>query len=160
MTYNSSQQFESYVPVYDAVPEEWEDSRPFFVEQMKKISEGVNVREIGWLLDEELLTGQQMFPAARVVGDQSEPQFRSVLRKVIDCSPLVIGLNTFAHGITVNARFSLLHMYAGATDVTGSPARPIPNAIDDMYMDATNVNITVGAAYARCYCVCEYMQEI
>jgi hypothetical protein len=54
-----SQEFESYVPVYDTVPEQWEDARAFLVEQLKKISNAVNVREIGWLLDEELLSGKR-----------------------------------------------------------------------------------------------------
>ena len=45
-----SQTLESYVPVYDVVPEKWEEARPFLVEQLKKISEGVNTREIGFFL--------------------------------------------------------------------------------------------------------------
>ena len=156
MTSQTSQEFESFVPVYDAVPDQWEDAKPFFVEQLKKISDAVNVRDIGWLLDEELLNGQQMFPG---VSSADTQQFRSVLRKVIDCSPLGAGLNTFVHGITVDANFSLLHMYAGASKGPPFLAEPIPNGVDTLSMDATNVYVTVAVPWTRCYVVIEYMQE-
>ena len=79
--------FESYLPVYDSVPEKWEDGRVFLIEQLKKISNVVNVREIGWYLDEEVLTGKQFIPLAT-----SSQEFRSVFRKVIDCGTLVAGV--------------------------------------------------------------------
>ena len=63
MTYNSSQIFESYIPVYDAVPEGWEQARPFIVEQLKALANAANIREIGWYLDEELLSGKQFIPS-------------------------------------------------------------------------------------------------
>lgn len=160
MTYNSSQQFESYVPVYDAAPETLEELRMFLVEVLKEHANAINTREIGWLLDEELLTGQQMIPGTKIAGDKTEQQFRSVLRKVIDFSPLPGGAKALPHGITVNNRFTLLHMYAAGTDASGSPAEPIPNGADTITMDATNITITTAAAYARSFCVCEYMQEL
>ncbi len=157
MTSQSSQQFESYVPVYDAVPETWDDARPFLVEQLKKISNAVNIREIGWLLDEELLSGQQFFPG---VNSNDNQQFRSVLRKVIDFSPLAAGANSRAHGINFDANFSLMHLYAGATNAGALTAEPIPNGIDTIIMDATNIIITVAAPWTRCFAVCEYIQEL
>jgi len=68
---NSSQIFESYVPVYDAVPEDWESARQFLVEHLKKISNAVNAREISFFLDEELLSGKQFIPSANnTTGEQ------------------------------------------------------------------------------------------
>ena len=32
----NSQEFESYVPVYDTVPEKWEEARQFLVEHLKR----------------------------------------------------------------------------------------------------------------------------
>jgi hypothetical protein len=130
---------------------------------LKEHANAINTREIGWLLDEELLTGQQMIPGVKIAGDKTEQQFRSVLRKVIDFSPLIPGANVRAHGISVNARFTLLHMYATGTDASGSPAIPIPNGIagnNIQGMDATNVTINVTAGYARAFCTIEYMQEL
>lgn len=79
-----SQEFESYVPVYDTIPEKWEDARAFIVEQLKKISTAVNIREIGWLLDQELLSGKAFIPGSNnIISGGSSQTFRSVLRKVV-----------------------------------------------------------------------------
>ncbi len=154
----SSQNFESYVPVYDTVPDTWEEARPFLVEQLKKISEGVNVREIGWLLEEEALTGQQFIPGISLNPNLTSPQFRSVLRKVIEFIPLAIGVNTKAHGITVDNRFTLIELYGSATDAVALTGNPInqPN----ITYDATNIYITSAAAYTRAYAFISYIQEL
>jgi hypothetical protein len=167
-----SQNLESYVPVYDAIPEKWEDARPFIVEQLKKITNGVNIREIGWFLDQELLSGKAFIPGLTPLSDLSTSQvFRTVLRKVIDFGALpAAGTKSVAHGITVDNNFTLVQMYAAATDPTDLLALPIvyadPTALNKaiaLNMDVTNVNITVGidrSAYTRCFVVCEYIQEL
>ena len=158
MTTPTAQDFEAFVPVYDTVPETWEEGRQFLVEQLKKISNAVNVREIGWLLDEEYLSGQQFIPGANVTAESQ--QFRSVLRKVVDCSPLVVGVNTFAHGIPFDANFTLMQLYGAATNSGTLVAVPLPNAVDTLSMDATNINITATAAYNRCFVVVSYIKEL
>lgn len=154
----TSQNFESYVPVYDTVPEDWEDARQFLVEHLKKISNAVNIREIGWHLEEELLSGKQFTPPSNISGNSQ--QYRSIFRKVIDCSPLVIGANSFAHGITFNANFTLIQLYGAATDSVAFTAVPLPNNQDSLTMDATNININVTSAYDRAFVVVEYIQEL
>ena len=42
--FSDAQQLDSFVPVYDAVPDKWDDARPFIVEQLKRISNAVNIR--------------------------------------------------------------------------------------------------------------------
>lgn len=152
MTTNTSQIFESYLPVYDAVPPKWEDARPFIVEMLKKISEANNVREIGFMLDEELLTGKQFIPSANNL-----QQYRTVFRKVIDCSPLVAGLNSFAHGINFDARFTLIDLWVSATNPVGFTA--ITMVYSEVSMDVTNININSPAAYDRAFAVVEYLLE-
>jgi len=149
----TSQIFESYVPVYDSVPEKWEEARQFLVEHLKKISNAVNVREIGWMLDEELITGKQFIP-----GVNDNQQFRTVLRKVVDFSPLAIGTTSLAHGVVVDANFSLINLFASATNAGALTGNPInqPN----ITYDATNINVTSAAAYTRCYAVFEYITEL
>lgn len=149
----TSQIFESYVPVYDAVPEKWEDARQFLVEHLKKISNAVNIREIGWMLDEELVSGKQFFP-----GVNDNQVFRTVLRKVVDFSPLPIGTTSLPHGIIVDANFSLIDLWAAATNATALTGNPInqPN----ITYDVTNINIISTAAYDRVYAVMEFMQEL
>jgi len=152
-----SQVFESYVPVYDAVPEQWEDARPFIVEQLKKVSNAINIREIGWLLDEELLTGKAFFPSSNnVTGTQG--QFRSVLRLVVDVGPLIIGTKSVPHGIVFDINFTLIDLWVSATNSTTFNAVTMSDP-QNVTMNATNINITSTAAYDRAYAFIEYIQE-
>lgn len=153
-----SQQFESYVPVFDVMPEKWEDARPPLVEHLKKITNSLNAKTIGFLLDEELLNGEQFIPGVTAPGN-NPGQLRSVLRKVINCSPLVIGINVFPHGITFDANFTLIQLYGTATDNVGFTAIPLPNDTDTLSMDAVNINIRVGNAWPIAYAFVNYIQE-
>lgn len=162
-----SQQFDSYVPVYDVVPEKWEESREFFVENLKKISNGINAREIGFYLDEEVLTGKQLFPGTTVAGNP--PQFRSILRKVIDFGALPnAGIKSVPHGITFDNNFTLVHLYGSATNPSNN-AIPLPfvhvnpTSNIQLYMDTTNVvivNLVDDRPYSRCFIVIEYILEL
>ncbi len=158
MNDQTSQIFESYVPVYDAVPEKWEDAREFLVEHLKKISNAVNIREIGWYLDEELLSGKQFIPSANnPTGEQQ--QVRTVLRKVVDVKPLVAGVNPGKpHGITVDANFTLIDMWIAATRSSAPLAQVITDS--NVTIDATDINITSPGAFDRAFAIVEYMQEI
>lgn len=144
---------DSFVPVYDVIPEEWDEARQFLVEQLKKMSNAINIREIGWFLDQELISGQQFFP-----GPTNNQNFRSILRIVVDFSPLAIGVTSKPHGVIVNASFSLIDLWGAATNATAMTGNPInqPN----ITYDATNINITSSAAYDRAYAVMCYIQEL
>jgi hypothetical protein len=158
MTFSQNQEFETFVPVYDTVPEKWEDAREFLVEHLKKISNAVNIREVGWYLDEELLSGKQFIPGP--VGDTGTmQQFRSVLRKVVDVSPLVAGVNPpIPHGITVDANFTLIDMWVAATDSVAFTAEVITDS--NVNIDANDINIMSPAAFDRAFCFIEYCQEV
>lgn len=156
-----SQDLESFVPVYDVVPEKWEDARGFIVEQLKKITNAVNVREIGFYLDEELLSGKFFIPGSNEILDGgSSQQFRTMLRKVIVFPALAIGPNTQAHGIFIDANFTLLQLYAAATNAATFTGEPIPNGVDTISYDANNIIITVAAVYTRAVAIIEYIQEL
>lgn len=158
MTPVDSQQFESFVPVYDVAPATWEEGRPFIVEQLKKLANAINIREIGWLLDQELLAGKAFIPGTNTGG--SSQQFRTVLRKVIVFPGLNPGVNTQPHGIMVDANFSLIQLFGAATDATAMTGEPLPNGADTISYDATNIIITVAAMYTRAWAVIEYIQEM
>lgn len=156
-----SQVLESYVPVYDVVPDKWEDARPFIVEQLKRVSNAINIREIGWFLDEELLSGKAFIPGVNnVLGTGTTQQYRQILRKVIAFPGLVIGANAQPHGITVDANFSLIQLFGAATNATALTGEPIPNGADTITYTATDIVITVGAAYTRAWAIIEYIQEL
>lgn len=157
MTSQTSQEFESFLPVYDAVPEKWEDARPFLVENFKKISNAVNVRTIGWLLDEELLSGQQFIPGTTISGNPQ--QFRSVLRKVINLGALVAGVNPGVnHGITFDVNFTLIDLWVSGTNSTTFTARRITG--NDVLMNATQIVVTSPQAFDRAFAFVEYIQEL
>ena len=109
---SDSQQLDSFVPVYDVIPDKWEDARGMIVEQLKMLSNAVNIREIGWFLDEELISGKQFLPGINDFADGGgSQQFRTVLRKVIVFPSLSIGANSLPHGITIDANFTLIDMW-------------------------------------------------
>lgn len=167
----TSQEFESFVPVYDTVPEDWQEARPFLVEVLKKISNAVNLREIGWMLDEEILSGKAFIPVALPAGDATPQQFRQMLRKVIDMGPLPNNSNkTVDHGILVDFNFTLIQIYGAATDPNNLISIPLPfvelpNVNDSikLYMDATRVVVTTTSNrgnFTRCFVTIEYIQEL
>lgn len=151
----SSQEFESYVPVYDAIPEAWEDARDFLVEHLKKISNGVNAREIGFFLDQELLSGKAFIPSSINVSGTSE-QFRTILRKTFLFGPIIVGVNTQAHGIVVDANFTLIQIFASGTNVGALTGDNIPA----VGYDVNNIIVTSTKAYDKAVVVIEYIQEL
>ena len=158
MPSDSSQEFESFVPVYDALPEDWKAARPFLVEQLKLICNGINIREIGWFLDEELLSGKAFIPGASILGNNPS-MFRQVFRKVVDVSPLVAGVNPpFLHGIQFDNRFTLIQIWVSGTNSGTLTARTITG--NDVIMNATQLLITSPQVFDRAFCVIEYLLEL
>ncbi len=148
-TPQSSQNFESFVPLFDTVPETWEDAKPFIVEQLKKLGEGTNSRSIGFYLNQELLSGKQ-FNAS-----DGSANYRDIFRKTVNCSPLVPGANAFPHGINYDANFTLINLWVSATDSIA-----ITLMYPDVTMDPTNINITSPSAFPRATAFVEYLLEL
>lgn len=156
-----SQILESYLPVYDVIPDKWENAKPFVIEQLKKISNAVNIREIGWFLDEELLSGKAFIPGDSLVNpSQTSQQYRTILRKVITFPGLTAGVNTQPHGLTVDENFSLIQLWGSATDTATLTGTPIPNGADTITYDATDIIVTVASSYTRAWAFIEYIQEL
>ena len=157
---SDDQRLESFVPVYDTVPENWEDARPFFVEQLKRISNAVNIREIGWFLDEELLSGKAFIPSSTALNNLSTSQvFRTVLRKVIVFPGLVPGVNPpIAHGITNDSNYEQIALWACATNSTTLTSTVFGNS-NTIRVVGPNVIITSDGTYDRCKAYLEYIQE-
>jgi len=166
-----TQNLESYIPVYDVCPERWDDARPFIVEQLKSLGNGVNAREIGFFLDQELLSGKAFIPGVNNATDGgSSQQFRTILRKVIVTGTLPnAGTKSVPHNITFDANFTLIDMWLAATDPVNFLAFGLAywdntgTASITVNMDATNINITTTSnysAYTRSHVVIEYIQEL
>ncbi len=160
MNFSENQQLESFLPVYDAVPDKWEDARPFIVEQLKRISNAVNIREIGWYLDEELLSGKAFIPGATALADLSTSQvFRQVLRKVIDLGPLVAGVNPpIPHGVTFDANLTSIDSWVEATNSITLTAVTLVSP--ELRIVGPNILITSPGAFDRAFLFWEYIQEL
>lgn len=155
-----SQILESFVPVYDVVPEKWEEARPFLVEILKKMSNAINIREIGWLLDEELLAGKNFIPGLNIIADGgTTQQFRSVLRKVVDLGPIIAGVNPpIAHGVIFDANLTSINSWVEGTNSTTFQAVTLVNP--EMVINGPVVNIISPGAFDRAFLIWEYIQEL
>lgn len=163
MTISTNEELEAFVPSYDIIPEDWPHARQFLVEHLKRISNALNVREIGWFLTEQSLAGKNLFRT-----DESNDQFRSILRIVINFGALPnAGTKTVAHGLTIDANFSIVNMWLGATDpvnFVGFGLSYFSIAAGDIKLsyDVNNVIVTTASnysAYTTTYVVMEYTQE-
>jgi len=155
MTTSQSESLESFLPMYPFIPEEWEQARQFLTETLKMTANSTNVKEIGWYLEEEVISGKQFFPGINV--ETLPGQYRTIFRKVINFSPLAIGVNSKPHGLTIDANFRLINLYGAASDTGAFTGTPInqPN----INYDATNINITAAAVYQVAQAVFEYIYE-
>ena len=154
-----SQNFESFVPVYDVAPKTWEESMPFIVEQLKKLANAVNAREIGFFLDQELLTGKSFIPGSNQILDGgSSQQFRTILRIVVDIGPITAGTITRPHNITNDASYEQIELWACATNSTTLTSTVFGNS-DTIRVIGPNIQIISDGTYDRCKAYLEYIQE-
>lgn len=160
MTPSDDQQLESFVPVYDVMPDKWEDARPAVVEQLKRIANAINVREIGFFLDQEVLAGKLFIPGVNIeTGGGSSQQFRTVLRIVVDVGPIVAGVNMIAHNITNDANYTQIALWACATNSTTLTSTVFGNS-NTIRVVGANILITSDGTYDRCNAVLEYITEV
>ena len=156
---SDSQNFESYEPVYEVIPEKWEDARTSIVEQFKRHANAINSREIGFFLDQELLSGKFFIPGVNDLSDGgSSQQFRTILRKVIVFPGLTAGANTVAHGIVNDANYEQISLWACATNSLTLTSTVFGNS-DTIRVVGPNVIITSDGTYDRCKSYLEYVQE-
>ena len=90
-------------------------------------------------MDEELLSGQAFIPGVTVPGN-NQGQFRQVFRIVVDVSPIVMGTNTYPHGIIFDSNFTLIDLRVAATDSSLLKAQVITG--DSVIMSAVDLTIT------------------
>lgn len=154
----------NFVRSYNAIPDKWEESQQFLTEHLREVSAGINVRDVGFYQETEILTGQQFIPSTT-----NPTVLRNVFRKVIDTGALssLTTPQTVAHGITVTANTIVTRIYGAATDPSTSFI-PLPfidvgggNHIG-LSMNSTNIILKSAvnySGYTTSYVVVEYMQE-
>ena len=152
---------QTFLPLYDVVPEDWQDARPFFVEALKRISFAVNVREVGNFFAYENLTGQQFAPTI-----SQEGNYRDVYRKIINFEALPNATTkSVAHGINYTSAFTLVNLWISATDPVGLTSFSLQYysiAASDIKLNLTSTNVVVQtasdySAYTRSFVIIEYL---
>ena len=141
-----------------------------------KIAIVTNKKDTGIYKETEFVNGQTWFANKSLHSSSTTtPTERQVFRKVIDFGALknAAGNTQVAHGITITGAsvsfdFKFTRIYGVASNKTGFLYRPIPyasataNEIIELWVDQTNVNITVGkdqSLYTDCYVVLEYIKS-
>jgi hypothetical protein len=160
--------YDSFVPLYDSVPEEWGNARQTIVEMNRKISTCLNSREIGFCLLEETLSGKQLFLDVQPTTGTTQ-QFRDVFRTMVNFGPLpASGTVSKPHGIDFTDNNVFVVISATATDPIGFTAIPIPfSSVTtgqniQITVDAVNVNITTTynySNYTTCIVTLEYTKQ-
>jgi hypothetical protein len=167
MSISTNEEFEAFVPSYDVIPEEWPQARQFLVEHLKRISNAVNAREIGWFLEEQTLAGKNLFESLAVGSVPN--QFRQIFRVVVNFGQLPNATTkSVVHNVTVNANFSLVDLWLAATDpvnLVGFGLCYYSIAAGDIKLsyDVNNVIVTTASdysAYTTSYVVLEFTQEV
>lgn len=156
-------QYDSFVPVFSTPPEKPEMLAGFTTEQLRIHATGINFREIGWYLDQQIITGKNFIPG---VNSSNNQQFRTVFRMVVPFGPLPNSTSTpVAHGITNDINFTLVDSWASATDPVGLKDITFgyqPECSVSLQIVGPDVIITTTANYSnytRSYVFLEYLLE-
>lgn len=142
------------------IPEDPEQSRIRIRQYLNDIANSLNVKDSGYNVQTETITGQLWLPNYTNPG-AANVRFRPAFRTVVPFTGLVTGANTVPHGLTL-ARTWHFTRIDGVIENTATPLYvPIPNMDVQVTLDATNINITIPAGYNgyNGRVVLEYLKE-
>lgn len=137
---------------------------------VNNLSLAVNLKDSGYYVDQEFVTGQQYFPNPALSSTTSQtPTYRQTFRKVVNFGALPnTATKQVAHGITFGNGFSATRIYGAATDPTTPLWAPIPYSSPtlanniELYIDGTNVKVITGSNrtnFSTCYIIIEYIKQ-
>lgn len=128
----------------------------------------INLKETGYYVTSEFVTGQKFFPTNIDSTTQGSPQYRETYRKVVNFGALPnTATKSVAHGITCDANTIFTKIQGNASDQTNKVYLPLPYASStlinniELYVDSTNVNIITGSnrsTYLITYVILEYIK--
>lgn len=137
------------MPIYDVLPDKWEEAKDSLVERLRKISNAINIRPVGWEIDTEINTGKKYIPQPGSI------EYREISRYTLEVGPLPNNATkTVAHGLTkIDATFRMISMWGGATDTATFVSIPLPYASItanpvEISVDATNFIIKTNSDYS------------
>lgn len=168
MSSSFSGNFNNLLPENYILPEDKEEFLIKLREYLNSITQVLNTKDSGLYDNVLTITGQQFFPLF-TTASSSSINYRSVLRKVIDCGSLPNSTTkSVAHGLNFTANDTVTRIYGAATNPNTSWI-PLPYSSSilanniELNVDSSNVNIITGSnrtAYTRTFVVIEYITEI
>lgn len=136
-------------------------------QNMNNISVALNLKDSGYYVQQEFLTGQLFFPTG--VSDVSNSNGRQSFRTVVNFGALPNNTTvSVAHGINIQNSFIFTRMYGCASDQITMTYLPIPYSsattakIIELSADVTNVYITTGSnlsSYTQTLVILEYVKQ-
>jgi hypothetical protein len=121
---------------------------------INNIALATNAKDTGYYLNQEFVPGTLYFGV-------TSNALRPVFRKVVDIGAVGAGITTKAHGLTVGATWSFVHIYGCGSNVVPADYLPFPNIDIGVRVDATNIVITnnSGLTFTTCTIVLEYLKQ-
>ncbi len=160
---------DSLLPETFVIPDEPEELKIKLYQYLNDIAIASNSKTNGSYYDEEVLTGQKLFPAYDASGN-ANTRFRDIYRKVIDTGALPNAtFKNVPHGIPFDSNYAVIKFYGAAYNSTLLAAIPLPNVnilvptdVVQLSLNSTVVSLSTStASYAtvdRSYVVVEYVK--
>jgi hypothetical protein len=135
-------------------------------QNLNSIVLALNLKDSAMYVENQFITGQVFFSIDPVNPDN----LRNTFRIVIDMGPLAAGVNTVAHGLTVQSTWQFTRIYGTATNyVAGAAAGdyyPLPWAsaggATNIELKVNNQNVVItnnsGVTFAKCYVILEWLK--
>jgi len=133
----------------EEIGEDLKDLLVRLYQNINLIAQVLNTKDTAYYINQEFAIGQLYFNPASGNFFDLRPGFR----KVIDTGALAAGVNTIAHGISVDAQTTWFFINGAATNSTSPLGVSLPYAgtagTDNITVtvDATNVTITNNSGY-------------
>lgn len=126
----------------------------------------LNLKDSGYYVQNEFITGQLFFPDAVM---QDSQQFRQSFRVLVNCGALPNATTLIIpHSLQIENSFIFTRIYGTATNKVDREYLPLPYASltlinnIELSVDSTNVYITTGidySAYTTTYVIVEYTKQ-
>lgn len=162
---SQAQELQTYLPVYDTIPDNWDEAKATLVENLKKMTNVINTKERGTMFLEQILSGGQLFGTTT-----SGQQPRSIYRTVINFGPLPNATSkSVAHNINIDVNFTLFDLSISATNPTALTSFSLKywsqDATEDIVISLTSTNVVVTtlsdySMFTRSIVTIEYVLEL
>lgn len=140
MSFKPDSSFGNYLPESVTLPKAQEALFDVLKRVLEDYARMINRKDTATYETVEIQSNQQYF--------SNNPKVkRFAFRKVVELGTLATGVNTVAHGITTTSDFIFTHVYGSIYNQATPLWVPIPNDGILVTVDATNVNVTIPAAY-------------